>query len=321
MGARVRVVSTILRHLALVAAAALPLSLAACAADTQDENPTDPNGMEASDLSSRTIQLGSGTTTFTLHQATASDMTVTVDCHPPANPDDVGPVFKLDASTLGTSASDPARAGFWSRTGSVDAGDHVLKLTNLSAPTSCTIRTTAVPTAATCRESFSFRSPNTNHTHFKVGTDTSSDWEAFPVSGNHWGSWAAWSKVYPKAIKRGFLLHNLEHGGLVLSYKCASDEGANCAAARDKLVALSKGMGPRVIITPDPTQPEMFAIRAWRYGYSSSCLDETSAKAFATAHAHHGREDIDASPPIPFDPTTTDVPCQDLMAAPDSCPN
>jgi hypothetical protein len=274
--------------------------------------------MVASDLSSTTLKLKSGTTTFTLHQATASDMSVTVDCHASPDPDEVGTVFELDAPTLNTKASDPARAGLWSRTGNVPAGANVMTFSSM-APATCTIRTAAVPTAATCRESFSFRSPNTNHTHFKVGTDTSSDWEAFPVSGNHWGAWAKWSTVYPKAIKRGFLLHNLEHGGIVFSYKCESDQGAECAAARDKLTAIAQKIGPRVIVTPDPTQPEMFAIRAWRYGFTSSCLDDASATAFAKEHYRHGREDADADPPIPFDPTTTNVPCQDLMAAPDSC--
>ena len=37
-------------------------------------------------------------------------------------------------------------------------------------------------------------------------------------------------------------------------------------------------------------------------------------------HFRQGREDIDADPLLPFDPTTTeDVPCENLMAAPDSC--
>lgn len=63
----------------------------------------------------------------------------------------------------------------------------------------------------------------------------------------------------------------------------------------------------------------MFAIRNWRWGYQSSCLDQTSAATFLKEHIRHGREDVDADPPFPFDPTTTNVPCRDLMAAPDSC--
>jgi len=318
-------VRTSLRISALITCAFLPLSLVACAADSQ-ENPANPDEspeMEASDLTGKTVKLtAGGTTTFTLKQPTAGDLTLTVDCRPPADPDDVGPVFKLSAPTLGETGSDPNRAGYWSRTGAVAAGSHTLTFTNVGGPATCSVRASAVPAAATCRESLSFRSPNTDHTHVLVGTTSNqASWEAFPTSGNHWGAWAKWSTTYPKAIQRGFLLHNLEHGGLVFSYKCADNKSAACKDAETKLSAIAQKIGPRVIITPDPTQPDMFAIRAWRYGFTSSCLDETSATAFAHSHYRNGREDADANPPIPFDPTTTNVPCLDLMAAPDSCPN
>jgi hypothetical protein len=115
------------------------------------------------------------------------------------------------------------------------------------------------------------------------------------------------------------MLHNLEHGGLVFSYKCANNSSPQCKAAEAKLVAIASQIGPRVIVTPDPTQPDMFAIRGWRYGFTSSCLDNASALQFSQAHYRQGREDADANPPIPYDPTTTNVPCEDLMAAPDSC--
>lgn len=310
---------------ALISCGLLAVGLSACAADTEDEGPQDGDEateMDASDLSSRTVRLGPGTTTFTLRQTRAQDLTLTVDCRPPENPDEVGPVFKLSAPTLGAQASDPPRAGYWSRTGSVPAGSHALTFTNLGPSTTCNIRSAAVPTAATCRASTSFRSPNTNHTHYRVGTDTSSDWEPFPTSGNHWGAWAFWNSVYDKPMKRGYMLHNLEHGGLVFSYKCSSPrDSAACADAKNQLVAIAQAVGgPRVVVTPDPTQPEMFAIRGWRWGFTASCLDPASAKAFAQAHYRHGREDTDADVPIPFDPSTTNVPCEDLMAAPDSCP-
>jgi hypothetical protein len=297
---------------------------ASCAADSE-EAPGDGDEateMDASDLSSRTFRLGPGVTTFSLRQTTAQDIALTIDCRPPANPDDTGPVFKLSAPTLGANASDPPRAGYWSRTGAVAAGSHTLSFTNLGPQTTCSIRSAAVPTAATCRASTSFRSPNTNHTHYRVGTDTSSDWEPFPTSGNHWGAWAMWNTVYDKPMKRGFMMHNLEHGGVVLSYKCSGpSQSAACASAKAQLVQVAQSIpGPRVIVTADPMQPEMFAIRAWRWGYSSSCLDLPSAKLFAQQHYRMGREDADANPPIPFDPSTTNVPCEDLMAAPDSCP-
>src|SRR5205823_692982 len=100
--------------------------------------------------------------------------------------------------------------------------------------------------------------------------------------------------VYEKPIKKGFLLHDLEHGGVVLSYKCSSaSQSAACGDAAKGLVDLANHAGlSRVIVTPDPTQPEMFAVRAWRWAYSSACLDEASASAFAREHIRHGREDI-----------------------------
>ena len=317
--------STIARFSSLISCSLVLFGAVSCAAENEEGTPADGDEateMDASDLTSRTVRLRTGTSTFTLRQTTAQDLSLTVDCRPPANPDDPGPVFKLAATTLGTQPSDPPRAGYWSRTGPVAAGSHSLTFTNAGPETTCTIRSAAVPTAATCRASTSFRSPNTNHTHYRVGTDTSSDWEAFPTSGNHWGAWAMWNTVYDKPMKRGFMLHNLEHGGIVLSYKCAGpSQSAACAAAKTQLIEVAQSIpGPRVIVTADPTQPEMFAIRGWRYGYSSSCLDLPSAKLFAQQHYRGGREDADANPPIPFDPSTTNVPCEDLMAAPDSCP-
>lgn len=270
------------------------------------------------DLTSRSLTLTAGRTSTVRFTNRAAGATVTVDCSPPADPDQVGVVFVVSAPDLNV-RGEPARAALWSWAGPVPAGTHTVSLAAQSSG-KCTVKIAAGP-AGTCKAWRTHRSPNTNHEHFRVGTDTSSDWEPFPASGNHWGAWAPWSTIYPTAIKRGFLLHNLEHGGAALSYKCAAvAQNPECKAAQDKLVALAQALGnPRILITPDPTQPTMFALRTWRTAYTSDCLDDASALAFLRTHIRHGREDIDADPPIPFDPTTTEVPCQDLMAAPDSC--
>jgi hypothetical protein len=128
--------------------------------------------------------------------------------------------------------------------------------------------------------------------------------------------------AYPKPVLRGFYMHNLEHGGAVLSYGCESaDESAACADAEAALIKLANEFGQnRVIVTPDPDQPTLYAVRTWRWAYAADCFDHDSALEFLGEHFRNGREDIDADPPVPFDPTTTeDVPCEDLMSAPDSC--
>lgn len=293
---------------------------AGCAAESGE--PDDEPINADNDLTSSVSLPGNATKNIALNTTKAGDVTVTIDCHPPADPDGLGTVIKVDASGVGGGASDPARDGYYQITTSLSAGAHSIKVTNQGPSATCSVSTKPVPAGATCKAWTSWRSPNTDHTHLRVGVEAiSAGWEPFPASGNHWGAWAPWNKDYPKAIKRGFLLHNLEHGGLVFSYKCnAATDSTECKNEHDALASLvnSLGMG-RVIITPDPTQPTKYAIRGWRWAYTSDCLDDGSAKAFARAHIRHGREDADGDVPIPFDPTTTNVPCHDLMAAPDSC--
>ncbi len=289
-------------------------SIFGCAAQTGD----DADEAAGSALGS-TVHIGAtGSATTTLHATTTKDLTVTVDCHPSEDPDTLGPVVAVDAPTLGVTT--PARAGYVSFTASVPAGDHTLTLKSTGTPVDCSVRATSVPTSSTCRAWSTAHLVDTDHTHLRVGSNTSQADEPFPASGNHWGAWAAWSSVYAKPVKLGFLLHNLEHGGLVFSYQCPSNASTECKTMETELVSLAESLGEsRVIVTPDPSQPTKFGVRAWRWSYASDCLDTTSAHAFATAHFRHGREDEDSNPPIPFDPTGTNVPCQDLMAAPDSC--
>jgi hypothetical protein len=64
---------------------------------------------------------------------------------------------------------------------------------------------------------------------------------------------------------------------------------------------------------------DRFVVSVRRWIYASDCVDDGVALDFMEKHFRHGREDIDADPPLPFDPSTTNVPCQNLMAAPDSC--
>lgn len=320
MAASVSVMATWDLSIALFSAFSA-LALGGCAADSSEEG---DDGIVAadSDLTSTVTLAANQERVITLNASAARDVTITLDCAPPAHPDDRGPVVGVKAPSLGVSGSGPAHAGFWSRTGPLSAGQHPLTLKNEGPAVQCRLITRAVPQGATCRARSEWRSANTDHTHYRVGEQgAAAGWDPFPASGNHWGAWAKWNTVYEKPVKTGFALHNLEHGGLVLSYKCSSPtESRECEEAQNQLVAIAGRVdGPRVIVTPDPTQPEMFAIRGWRWAYSSACLDEASATAFAQRRYRQGREDTDADPPLPYDPSTTNVPCQNLMAAPDSC--
>ena len=291
----------------------------ACAADTQGDD-EDGNVSADNDLTSSFTLSPNATKTLNISASTTKDVSLTIDCSPPDNPDDPGAVFSV-TTDLGSTGPMPSKvASYWNKTGSIPSGAHTITIKNGPQGARCSVKTLTVPTSQSCKSRVEWRSQNTDHTHYRVGEQGArAGWDTFPASGNHWGSWAKWNTVYPKAIQTGFLLHDLEHGGVVLSYKCSSNASAECKAAEAALIRVANGIGSRVIVTPDPSQPSMYAVRAWRTAYSSDCLDETAATKFGRDHIRHGREDIDADPPIPFDPTTLNVPCQDLMAAPDSC--
>lgn len=118
------------------------LALGGCAADSTEADGDDGIVAADSDLTS-TITLGpNAERVITLNATATRDVTITLDCAPPAHPDDRGPVVAVKAPSLGVSGAGPAPAGFWSR---------------------------AVPQGATCRERSEWRSANTDHTHYRVG--------------------------------------------------------------------------------------------------------------------------------------------------------
>ena len=290
----------------------------ACIGSDDDENIDVTVGDEKADAVSHVTVNAGGTSTVSFN-ATAGSVEVSVDCAPPANPDTVGMQFTVKGTGFGSATASKPVAGLWQWSGDVTAGAKKLEIRGTSGSHSCAVRVRKV--TGSCTASSVSRQPETGHTHLFVSSNLPSASLDFPAAGNHWGAWAKWGTVYSKPVKRGFYLHNLEHGGLVMSYKCSSaTASAECQEAAANLTALANSFGEyRVIVTPDPQQPAMYGIRGWRVGYQSDCFNEQRMLAFMGDHFRDGREDTDADPPIPYDPTTTQVPCMDLMAAPDSC--
>lgn len=311
---------TLASSLVLMAAAVVN-----CGDDTQI-------GALSEDLVELSIESGESVT-LTATMQEAANVIVSLDCGVPQNVDAASALIAVtgDSFALTDSLAGAIRADYWEWAGELSAGQHPITITNAgNRAASCRIDMVLQPPAddeasaddEVCSAWSVHRSLIDTATHIPVGNEEYGDWESLPASGNHWGAWAMWGRVYPAPVLRGFYLHNLEHGGLVLSYGCASaDESEACAAAEAELTELANTFGQgRILVTPDPNQPEMFSVRGWRWAFSSDCLNADAALAFMKAHYRQGREDIDADPPIEFDPTTTEgVPCENLMAAPDSC--
>jgi hypothetical protein len=110
-----------------------------------------------------------------------------------------------------------------------------------------------------------------------------------PTSGPHYPYWAAF-KTYTTPIPRGFTVHDLEHGAIVISYKCAGSCAVELAAlqafidARPVDPLCVAPVKSRIVITPDPLLDVPFAAAAWGFALTSQCFDLPALGAFIDAH-------------------------------------
>lgn len=126
-----------------------------------------------------------------------------------------------------------------------------------------------------------------------------------PSGGPHWPVWAARGK-YIAPIPQQLYTHNLEHGWVVLSYRCkeacpdvvAALEKAFDEAQDPYCIANGDGLS-RVLLTPDPKLDTPIAISAWGATYSATCIDPGSIAAFIGARIGHGTEMICGGGQIP----------------------
>lgn len=143
-------------------------------------------------------------------------------------------------------------------------------------------------------------------THLTPCVDTAFDTTP-PCEGPHYSSWAAYG-VYDAPVPWGYLVHSMEHGGVVIAYSC----GADCADVPPRLRALydsytadprcsASGVPHRLIVVPAPDLDVPIAAAAWGEIYRATCLDENSLRAFLDAHYARAPEDtcaagVDESP-------------------------
>jgi hypothetical protein len=122
-----------------------------------------------------------------------------------------------------------------------------------------------------------------------------------PASGPHYPVWAHWG-VWPD-LPRGYWVHNLEHGGVVFLYRCAS---GSCDATRDALATAARSIpadpvcafgdaspvGARVVVTSDREITTEVAGAAWGWLYAADCVDAPSMRSFYARHAVMSPEDL-----------------------------
>ncbi len=129
-----------------------------------------------------------------------------------------------------------------------------------------------------------------------------------PASGPHYPVWTRWG-VWPD-VPRGYWVHNLEHGGVVFLYRCATGD---CNAARDALgraaaripedvtcaFSAASPVRTRVVVTSDREIDTEVAGAAWGWLYAADCADAPSMQSFYARHARMATEDVCADGAFP----------------------
>jgi len=135
--------------------------------------------------------------------------------------------------------------------------------------------------------------------HVPVGTHVNYNSNP-PSSGPHYPVWAAFN-VFDKPVQREFYVHDLEHGAVVLLYKCDAPSGCPEVVLALKQVSDALPDDPlcnkapvrvRTVITPDPLLDVPVAAAAWGWTYKAKCVDVPSLTQFAKDHYAKGPEDL-----------------------------
>ncbi|MFO0619621.1 MAG: DUF3105 domain-containing protein [Polyangiaceae bacterium] len=167
-----------------------------------------------------------------------------------------------------------------------------------------------LPGFATCDVTITENAAFEGHTHRPVCTPITYVSNP-PTSGDHWPVWAQY-KQYDTPVPRQMLVHDLEHGAIVMMFKCPNGcadvvtalVSARDAFGADPLCVTTNPDGPaaRFVITPDTQIPTPLAISAWRASYTATCIDPDSLRAFVAKHYGHGTEAVCADGKDPADP-------------------
>ena len=119
-----------------------------------------------------------------------------------------------------------------------------------------------------------------------------------PSSGPHYGTWANFQEL-THPVEDGYLVHSMEHGAVLLLYRC---EGAACDALLAALRAVRNTIPTdplcdpvirtRVILAPRAANDVAVAAAAWGHVYRADCVDAASQTSFILEHYAKAPENV-----------------------------
>ena len=103
-----------------------------------------------------------------------------------------------------------------------------------------------------------------------------------PTSGDHWDTPAGWGS-YDRQQPNERTVHNLEHGGIVVSYNGLTPDDEKQLKA--VVSQLRSGTFRKILIQPYPTLNDAkIAVTAWSWLLKLQTVDETQIVQFVRAH-------------------------------------
>jgi hypothetical protein len=114
-----------------------------------------------------------------------------------------------------------------------------------------------------------------------------------PASGPHYPVWLRW-EAYDTVMARGYWVHNLEHGGIVLLCQ-PSAPAAVIESVKQMYRALPSDPAcghARAVLTPDPLLNTPVAVVAANFVLSGSCVSSDAVLRFVGTHHDHGPEHL-----------------------------
>ena len=115
-----------------------------------------------------------------------------------------------------------------------------------------------------------------------------------PASGPHYDQEAEWG-VYDQPVAEGHWVHSLEHGGIVLLYKCPSGCPDLVQQLKDFYAAAPKSAKwneAKLVVTPYEHMDHQIAIVAWDWIDEMDSFDRDRLQKFYNAHLDKGPEDV-----------------------------
>ena len=108
-----------------------------------------------------------------------------------------------------------------------------------------------------------------------------------PTSGPHLPEPATWG-IHEQPLPDEQLVHNLEHGGVVITYNCSS----GCPELVEQLKGLVGGYRAKVLLAPRPNKdvPNRVTMTAWTWLDAFDDFDAGRIRGFIEAHKDRGPE-------------------------------